>query len=96
MNWKALLNPWGEARRLREQNAYLEGRMDELREWAEEEVARAFHRAAEHYWQRNRMVEEQNKHMMQRMTDIASVTPAWPASIIASMTGDSPSPPPVL
>lgn len=96
MNWKARLNPWGEIRRLREQNASLEGRLEELRDWAEEEIARAFHRAADHYWQRNRMIEEQNKQLMQRMTDIANVTPAWPPSIIATMSGDSPSPPPVV
>lgn len=90
MNWKALLNPWGEARRLREQNAYLEGRMDELREWAEEEVSRAFHRAADHYWQRSRHVEAQNQMMMQKMADMADLTPP---SIIATMTGEGfPSP----
>ena len=99
MNWKARLNPWGEVRRLREQNAHLEGRLEELREWAEEEVSRAFHRAADHYWQRNRMLEEQNKQMMQRMADIASLTPiqmAVPKSVLATMQGDSPSPPPVV
>lgn len=75
MNWKAILNPWGEARRLREQNAYLEGRIDELREWAEEEVGRAFHRAADHYWQRNRNLEEQQKYMMQQMADVSALMP---------------------
>jgi len=80
MNWKAILNPWGEARRLREQNAYLEGRIDELQDWAESEVSRAFNRAAGHYWQRNRMVETQNEHLIKQMTDISSLT--MPLSVI--------------
>ena len=30
MNWKAILNPWGEARRLRERVAYLEGQIEQV------------------------------------------------------------------
>lgn len=77
MNWKAILNPWGEARRLREQNAYLEGRIDELREWADEEIGRAFYRAAEHHWQRNRMVEAQNEHLLKNMTELVNLHPLF-------------------
>ena len=69
IKWKTILNPWAEIRRLREANAYLEGRMDELQEWAREETRRAFNDAADHYWQRNRMVEEQNKHLLEQMTN---------------------------
>lgn len=75
MNWKALLNPWGEARRLREQNANLEGRLEELRDWADGEVARAFNRAADHYWQRNRYAEEVLKTYQQNMADLANMAP---------------------
>ena len=76
MNWKAILNPWGEAQRLRERVAYLEGQIDQVERWAEDTEGRIYRSMAEHYWQRNRMVEVQNVHMMKQMADWSSLTPS--------------------
>jgi DNA-binding ferritin-like protein len=75
MDWKALLNPWGCNRQLRERAAYLEGRLDEVAERAEEAEGRAFRRASEHYYIRMRQIEAQNEHLIKQMTDIANLTP---------------------
>ena len=81
MNWKAILNPWGEARRLRECVAYLEGRLEHTERWAEDTERRAYRAVAEQYWQRNRMVEAQNAHMVKQMTEISSFMP-FPATFV--------------
>jgi hypothetical protein len=73
MNWKAILNPWGEAQRLRERITYLEGQLDQVEQWAEDTEGRIYRSMAEHYWQRNRMVEAQNSHMMKQMADVSSL-----------------------
>lgn len=91
MNWKALLNPWGEARRLRAQLAYLEGRCDEIADRAEYAEERAFRRASEHYYARSRMVEEQLK-AQQQLVNIANLQPTplrFPDSILATMRGEN-------
>lgn len=84
MNWKQVFNPWGEISRLREEVAYLEGKCETWERLAEEAEARAFHHAADHYWQRNRMIEEAQKVMQEKMMDIANATPL---SFIATMQG---------
>lgn len=81
MNWKAILNPWGEARRLQERVAYLEGQIDQVERWAEDTERRAYKAVADQYWHRNRMVEAQNAHMIQQMTKISSVMPFPPAFV---------------
>ena len=88
MNWKAILNPWGELRRLRSQLAYMEGRCDEISDRAEEAEERAFRRASEHYYSRSRMVEEQLRATQQQLVDITSLQPIrLPDSILATMRG---------
>ncbi len=72
MNWKAILNPWGETRRLRERVVYLEGHLDQVEQWAEDTEGRIYRSMAEHYWQRNRMVEAQNAHMIKQMVDAST------------------------
>jgi hypothetical protein len=76
MNWKAIINPWGEAQRLRERVAYLEGQIDHVERWAEETEERIYRSVAEQYWQRQRMVEAQNAHMMEQIANLSSLTPS--------------------
>lgn len=75
MNWKAIINPWGETQRLRERVAYLEGQIDQVERWAEDTEGRIYRSMAEHYWQRNRMVEAQNAHIVKQMADMSNLTP---------------------
>lgn len=87
MDWKAILNPWSEARSLRTRNAYLEGCCDELAERARDAESLAFARAAEHYYQRTRMIEAQNEHLLKQLTEISSLT--VPAPYIVLRDGQS-------
>lgn len=88
MKLAEILNPWRVIRDLRVRNAYLEGRLDEVTERAEEAEERAFHRASDHYYQRSRMVEEQLKATQQRLVDIASLQPVFPKSVLATMNAE--------
>lgn len=87
-----LLNPWRAIRELRERNAYLEGRCDEIAERAEEAEERAFRRAAEHYYARSRMVEEQLRATQEQMVSLSRLQPirpfAIPDSILSTMQGE--------
>jgi len=70
MTW----NPWRTIRELRARIAYLEGRMDEVCERAEEAEERAFHRASGHYYQRLRIEEERNRHMAEQMIQLSNLS----------------------
>jgi len=74
-NWKRILNPWREIRRLELANAALEQRCEDLWERADRAEGEAFRKASEHYYQRSRMVEEQLRHTQEQLVNIASVTP---------------------
>ena len=82
MDWKAILNPWGEARRLRECVAYLEGRLEHTEQWAAETERRAYQAVADQYWHRQRMVEEQSKALM---ANAARMHEMMPPAIFASV-----------
>lgn len=75
ISWKQALNPWGLIRTLRERVAYLEGRLDEVAERAEDAEARAFHRASKYYFDRLHFEEQRNAEMIARMSDLASMAP---------------------
>ncbi len=78
MNWKRILNPWAALREAEATIAVLQDRLEDAYACADEAEAKAFHRAADHYWQRNRMVEAQLEHMQQKVAAIVSMTPPPP------------------
>jgi hypothetical protein len=92
MGISELLNPWRVIRKLRERNAYLEGRCDEIAERAEEAEERAFRRASEHYYSRSRMVEEHLRATQEQLVTLSSLQPikpfVIPGSILATMQGE--------
>lgn len=75
MEWKRIFNPWAALREAETAIAALQDRLEDAYRIADEAEAKAFHRAADHYWQRNRMVEAQLEQQMKQMADLASLTP---------------------
>ena len=75
MEWKRILNPWAALREAETTVAVLQDRLEDAYRIADEAEAKAFRRAADHYWQRNRMVEAQLEQQMKQMADLASLTP---------------------
>lgn len=75
MDWKRILNPWAALREAETTIAVLQDRLEDAYARADEAEGIAFHRAADHYWQRNKMLEAQLAHMQQRVSDIVAMTP---------------------
>lgn len=78
MNWKRIFNPWAALREADTTIAILQDRLDDARARADDAEDKAFHRASDHYWQRNRMIEAQLEYTQKQMTTIASLTPIPP------------------
>lgn len=88
MDWKDILNPWGEVRRLRERVAYLEGQIDHVESWAAKTEERAYRAVADQYWHRQRVLEEQNKALMANAAQMASY--ASPTIVASTLNARSP------
>ena len=74
MDWKRLLNPWAALREAEITNAVLLDRLECAEARAENAEAMAFNRAAEHYYQRSRMAEQQLQHYQQVAASMVSLT----------------------
>ena len=81
MDWKRILNPWSALREAETTIAVLQDRLEDAYARADEAESKAFHRAADHYWQRNRMVEAQLEHLQRNVADIVSLSPIHPLTI---------------
>lgn len=75
MNWKALLNPWGEIRRLQNALAETQGRLGELRDWVEDQERRIYRDALNEFTARTRMLQAQNDALLKAHSDMVSLTP---------------------
>lgn len=85
-DWKRILNPWREMRRLELANSALMQRCEDLWERADRAEGEAFRKASEHYYQRSRMVEEQLRRTQEQLVDVTSLTPRAAAIVAGDQT----------